>query len=579
MIDLELSSKIKSLGEYYVGISQLINLYFQELIKYLENKDKREDLKKLILLNSIKENNNKLNNILNSKKYDLQLIHIYNKLNILHSNVSELITNIQLINIFDEKTLLSDTSKNNINQNKIVIIDSYSKIQKKYKKNLDKLTNIIIDEYKLTDESYLVLHNYYLKTPTIINLYIQIIKNYLITSYDNKSSLSLLILYNNQLDKNRIFSNSLKNINSNGVNEFNYLFKESKFIKNQNLVTKFNVYSSYKKFKSIHDLFLDIQNSNFTFKTNDLNKHSLSSIQKIVNDYYKIERQYLNITLIETSIDKFNYNCQTLLNSNFSLDKNIGINNKYINKTKTIITEDEYRNLEHIDSDFQNEMYLSYFDKMININNFEINKKTNSLNILLESQYILIVKLIIDTNKFEFHIMKHNSNGNYIMNFNNIKLLLQNKPDYIIENYNIIRNEKIVNNIDNNNMLNLYHSKVASDYKNLPKIDNLELKNLIINNIKQSIKKNSNEKNKEKIINIIIDQLYKYIKKTNNIEFSPEIYLTYYSNIYNLINKIKKELNDSPDLLNNIDIILNNLYSNIITINSNILDKYYLMQL
>lgn len=596
MIDSEeitkIQSKIKNLGEYYVGITQLIHIYLQELIKFLENKDKREEIQKLISLNSVTKHNKKINDILNSTQNELQLIQLYNILNIIYDDVSKLLTYIKIIDIYDEQTLLSDKSKNNINQNKIVILDTYSKIQKKHKKILDNLSITIIKEYVITYDSYLLLRDFYLKNPNIIQLYTYIIKNYLNTSYDGNSKLSLIIIYNNQIDKNKILTDhiiafkNIKNVNSNNINDFNYLFKESKFIKNQNIVTKFNNFTSYKKFISIHDLFLDIQNSNFKFKSNDINKHSISVIQNLVNDYYKIERQYLNITIIETTIDKFNYNCNTLLNSNFTLNKNIGINDNYMNKTKTIITEDEYKILEHDDAEYKNDMYLSYFDKIININNFKHSSK--NINTLLESQYILIVKLFIDAKNFKFHIMKFNNNNptnnNIYMNFNNIKVLLQNKPDYVIENFNLIRNEKIINNIENNNMLNLYHTKIQSDYKNLPTIDNLELKNLILNNIKTTIKKidqKSKEKNIEKIINIIIDQLYKYIKKTNNIDFSPEIYLTYYSNINSLINKIKKELNDNynSDLLNNLDNILNNLYSNIITINSNVLDKYYLTKL
>jgi hypothetical protein len=591
----KIQSKIKNLGEYYVGITQLIQIYLQELMKFLEIKDKREEIQKLISLNSVTQHNKKINDILNSTKNELQLIQLYNILNIIYDDVSKLLTYIKIIDIYDEQTLLSDKSKNNINQNKIIILDTYSKIQKKHKKILDNLSITIINEYVITYDSYLLLRDFYLKNPNIIQLYTYIIKNYLNTSYDESSKLSLIIIYNNQIDKNKILTDhilqlkNIKNVNSNNINDFNYLFKESKFIKNQNIVTKFNNFTSYKKFISIHDLFLDIQNSNFKFKSNDINKHSISVIETLVHDYYKIERQYLNITIIETTIDKFNYNCSTLLNSNFTLNKNIGINDKYMNKTKTIITKDEYKILEHKDEDYKNDMYLSYFNNMININNFKhASKNTNNLNILLESKYILIVKLIIDAKNFEFHIMKHNNNNpnnnNIYMNFNNIKVLLQNKPDYVIENFNLIRNEKIINNIENNNMLNLYHTKIQSDYKNLPTIDNLELKNLILNNIKTNIKKidqKLKEKNIENIINIIIDQLYKYIKKTNNIDFSPEIYLTYYSNINSLINKIKKELNDNynSDLLNNLDNVLNNLYSNIITINSNVLDKYYLTKL
>ena len=309
MIDSEeitkIQSKIKNLGEYYVGITQLIHIYLQELIKFLENKDKREEIQKLISLNSVTKHNKKINDILNSTQNELQLIQLYNILNIIYDDVSKLLTYIKIIDIYDEQTLLSDKSKNNINQNKIVILDTYSKIQKKHKKILDNLSITIINEYVITYDSYLLLRDFYLKNPNIIQLYTYIIKNYLNTSYDGNSKLSLIIIYNNQIDKNKILTDhiiafkNIKNVNSNNINDFNYLFKESKFIKNQNIVTKFNNFTSYKKFISIHDLFLDIQNSNFKFKSNDINKHSISVIQNLVNDYYKIERQYLNITIID----------------------------------------------------------------------------------------------------------------------------------------------------------------------------------------------------------------------------------------------------------------------------------------
>ena len=78
----KIQSKIKNLGEYYVGITQLIHIYLQELIKFLEIKDKREEIQKLISLNSVTQHNKKINDILNSTKNDLQLIQLYNILNI-----------------------------------------------------------------------------------------------------------------------------------------------------------------------------------------------------------------------------------------------------------------------------------------------------------------------------------------------------------------------------------------------------------------------------------------------------------------------------------------------------------------
>lgn len=596
IIDSKIESKIKKIIDYYLGLYKLVYIYLEELIKYLENKEKKEDIKKILLVDTIQTNIKKIQNILNNKINDkLMLIYIYDILITIQNNINELISQIKIINIYDEITLLSDTSKNNINQNKIVILDMHSKIKNKNNKILNKIVNHILNNYIITYDSYLILHNYYIKNPNIIILYTNVIKNYLNLSIEKNSKLTSLIIYNNQLDKNKLLTDYIKNlkylksINNNDFNDFNYLFKPPKIIKNKNLVGKFNNFTSYKKFSSIHNLFLDIHNANFQFKTNDINNKTITIIQKIVDDYYKIERQYLNITIIELPIEKFNYNCFTLLNSKFQLEKNIGINNKYINKTKTIITENEYKTLEEKDTDYKNDLYLSYFDKFINVNNFKHKLlKSNNLDILLESHYMLIIKLIIDKNNNEFHIMEHNKNNsnenNIYMSFNNIRELLQNKSNYFIENYNLIRNNKIIKNINNENILNSYLNKIAIDYKNVPIIDNLKLKNIILNKIKITIKQinqKTKDTNIEKIINIIIDELYKYIQITNNINFSPEIYLTYYSNINNLMNKIKKELNDNynEDLLNNIDNILNNIYSKIITINNNILDKYYLTQL
>jgi uncharacterized membrane protein YheB (UPF0754 family) len=67
----KIQSKIKNLGEYYVGITQLIQIYLQELMKFLEIKDKREEIQKLISLNSVTQHNKKINDILNSTKNEL----------------------------------------------------------------------------------------------------------------------------------------------------------------------------------------------------------------------------------------------------------------------------------------------------------------------------------------------------------------------------------------------------------------------------------------------------------------------------------------------------------------------------
>jgi len=606
----ELQHKFLKLFNYYMNLQNLIILYLEQLLNYIEDKNKKELIeKKILIFNNL---DNKLELLIQKIEFDnnleiFNIIILYNDFLLLNHKFQITIELIKSIDVFDEKTLLSDTTKNNINQNKIVILDMYNKIAKKLELRLDILIEISKKEIQLTEDLYHKLHYYYLQNPLILNLYIPILKTYLLNKSDNfNDKLKLLILYNNELDKNHILINNLSSniqykdklsilFNKNNIKDFNYLLKSSpSVIKNNNKISKFNYFNTNKRYVSLQELFKDIQNSNFQIKSNELNKSTLESLQKIVNDLYKIEKQYLNITIIESNIEQFNYNCYTLLNSDFVLNKDIGINNKYINKTKTIITDLEYNNLEKQDNDYKNDMYLQSFDKLYNINNFQLRHKMinnkhkmnddEHLDILLESQYLLIVKVKLTNKKFEFHIMQHSNDTNIYMNFNQIKELLQNKPNYLVENYNIYRNNKLIEKINNNNMLNEFQLKIQSDYKNVKKIDNLELKNQILNQIKLSIKKinkDNKDNNINNIINIIINKLYNYIKKQNNIEFSSEIYLTYFSNINSLIIKIKKELNDNynQDLLNNIDNILNNIYSNILTINNNILDKYYLTQL
>jgi hypothetical protein len=596
----ELNIKFNKLPKYYLGLFQLINVYLKELIDIIENKNIITEVENLLLYSKFNDNIKKFKkyNETNSENDKIDYIKLFNNYSIIYlikDDINIFISQIKIINIFDEKTLLSDRTKNNINQNKTVIIDLYNKISYKSNKTINLITEFCKTNYKLNMQSYKLIYDYYLNNSNIILIYVNIVKKYINDNQINNKNISdpllSLILYNNNNDKNKIIINNTEDsknlkLKKNDIKDFDYLFKNKYEIKNQNIVDKFNCYSSSNKYKSLELLFKDIQNSSFVFKTNDLNTKTFLTVQNIVNDLYKIEQQFINITFLETNIDKFNYNCFNLLNVDYKLNKDVGITNEYINKTKTIITESEYKNLEMRDLKYKNDMYIGYFDKMYNINNFNIsnNKSTSSSTILFESQYILIVKLYIDNKNYEFHTMKYSSNKDIYMNFNQIRLLLQNKPDYYIENLNIIRNNKIIDNIDHNNMLNNYQATISSDYKNISKIDNLELKNTILNKIKKTkfkVDQNNKEKNINNIISIITDELLIYIQKTNNIIFSSELYLTYYSNINSLIKKVKKELNDNynSDLLLNIENILNNIYSNIITINYNILDKYYLTKL
>lgn len=608
-----INNKNSNLINYYFGLNHLIQIYLNNLLQNIDNKDLKFDitsnLEELETVNDFLKKLTKIKINKDSKNLNIILLTLYNDINNINNLILNLIIFIKKINIFNEKTLISDTSKNNINNNKIVIIDSYNKIESKCKNRLNSIVTFYKDNIVLNKENYIILHNFYLKNGKILNLYINSVKNYLnsnVNSNVNKS-LKQLILYNNIINKNNIIINELNQNNSiaeykkkylsNNLNQFYYLFYKNNsgiITKNNTIVNKFNFYVSNSRNNKLNELLLQNLsiNTNAKLVTDILNNKTLSHIQKIVNDLYKLDMENINITIIETHIDNINYNINTLLDPNYELNKDMGINNNYINKTKTIITNDEYINLQNTNADnstnnkYKNEFYLDKFNTIYNINNFNYAlKKNNDYNeILLNSNYILINKVYYNQKKYEFHILKHVNANNIYMNFEQIRLLLQNSPDYYIENYNIYKNKILIKYVNDDNILNLYNYKITNDYKNKKQIDNLELKNNIVNKIKKEKIKFTNQlknENINKLIQIIVDELFIYIKNNNNIDFTPELIITYYSNINSMILKVKKELNDNYtiNLIENIENIINNIYSNIITINYNILDKYYLTQL
>jgi hypothetical protein len=593
-----INNKNSNLINYYFGLNHLIHIYLNNLSQNIDNKDLKSDI--TLNLEELEQINGFLKQLKNIKinkdsiNLNVILLTLYNNINNINNLILNLIKFIKKINIFNEKTLISDTSKNNINNNKIVLLDSYNKIELKCKNRLNSIITFYKDNIILNKENYIILHNFYLKNNKVLNLYINAVKHYL--NNDIKKGLKQLIIYNNIINKNNIIINNLKNSSidkhnkkylSNNLNQFYYLFYKNNsgiVTKYNNIVNKFNFYVSNSTNKKLNGLFLQNLSINTYSKliTDILNNKTLSHIQKIVNDLYKLDMEHINITIVETHIDNINYNVKTLLDSNYKLNKDIGINNDYINKTKTIITNDNT----DIGNDNNSEFYLDGFNKIYNINNFNYAlKKNNDYDeILLNSNYILINKVYYNQKNYEFHILKHVNANNIYMNFEQIRLLLQKSPDYYIENYNIYKNKILIKYVNNDNIFNLYNSKISNDYKNKKQIDNLELKNNIINKIKKEKMEFTNQlknKNINKLIQIIIDELFIYIQNNNNIDFTPELIITYYSNVNSMILKVKKELNDNYtiNLIENIENIINYIYSNIITINYNILDKYYLTQL
>ncbi len=590
--------KIISLLKYFITVNQLINIYLTDLSKYLDNNNIIDLINNALFdLNDMNIKINKTTKQLaNTTKFEknVSVLDLFRDINNIFNDYTIIFDVIHKINIFDEKTLISDTSKHNLNNNKNVIIDAFNKIKKKLKhRNYDLIEFYKTNFFKLDPiEHYLFLHDYYKKNTTILHFYINIVKE----MNSINPILDEIIKYNIINDSNDILINNNSELLTNNISNFYYLFSNTNnIVKFSPIIQKFNNFSSYAKFTNLQDIFLNLYNFNFEFKSNDLNSKTFSTIQFIINDIFKVDNELINISIIHTAIEDINYNINNLTNSNYEIPKDSGINVSYINKTKTIINKFEYSNLITTDNNYINEFYISKFDSIININNFNsINNKTitQKNNTLFNSKFIILVKLQIDNHNSEFHILKYKHNTTPYMTLNNVKHLLQNLPTYYTENLNILKNNTLISHINNTSLLHSFNSTIANDFKNIKKIDNLELKNNIVNKIKNNATINKNINNKKSdyelknntislILNIIQDELYSYIQHNNNIDFSPEIKLTFYSNINSMFIKVKKELNDNYDsnLIDNIETILNNIYSNIITINYNILDKYYLTKL
>lgn len=590
----ELDTKFEKLNNYLINIYKLLTSYIQELQNNVESKDLLN-----IISNYLNDNKfDKYNKL--SKNISIKTIDFY--LNLLNKKyeIEKLIKLVNKVNIYDEKTLLSDTSKNIINSNKIAILQLNSKIENKYNTFIQNFIIYYISNFDFNEEEYIKITEYYNKHTIIINLYIEILRNYL-NKIDLSEQLKTKIIYNNKQFQNNIITKELEKLdikyNINNLNDLSYLFKSNIHnIKVNNIIDKFSQYHINKSYNNFEILFSDIfsyNNIKNKISNNKIDNNLLKYINQILIDYYKIEKKHIVIILIESEYDDINYNLVNLLNEDYKLEQNQGVNTFYINKTKTIVKKDEISKLLEIDSKYKNDIYINNIQKINIINNYKVTNKLSQQEkekLLFDTDFLIIYNNHKNKDKYNkddnIHIMTNKLNNNIFMSFLDVELLLQNKVDYSIENYKDLLENIVLQNIEKNNMLELYNIKVTNDYSNLPKIDNLELKNLILNKIKKTkLKDETKEINRtyniDLVIELIIEEIYNYIIKKNNIDFSSEIYLTYYSNINSFINKIKKEMHNQKDnnILSNIDNILDNIYSNIITINNNILDKSYLIKL
>jgi len=579
MIDISnIEIKIKNINKNYKKIYNFIFLYKNELINIINDNNSKnllnENINNIKIDKIITELDNNIQNI-NNLSINTYL-NIYIKIKKLEDYLNNNIKYINQIDIYEKQYLISDTSKNNINKNKEVILDLYKKYNEINIELLNELNKLIF-EYINIKENYKdiieIIYNVLLDNIIIIDFYMEFIKEIKLLNIDD-NILNLINNYNyiiqqkllsKELDTYKIKSNNNQLLfNNNKVFNNNYYT-----IKKNCIINDFHKYHIIKKYKLLSELFLDTINikkfNNITYK--DLDKMSIIS-----NLFYKMDKIPLIIILIKSDIDNINYNLVNLLNNNNIIESTYGINTNFINKTKTIMTKSEYLK----DLFNNNKNYISNIDNISIIHNKILYNKINNskeLNNILQTPVLLIN---YDNNYYNLY----SNNNDYLMKLEDIKYLLLNEPNYIIENYNNILNHNILNKINSYNIYEKYLENIQNTYDLYSNINHIELKNIIINEIKK-IKLKINNENKliiiEQILEIINHNIYNYINKKTNIKLESELFLIYLSNINSLLSKFKKEIVDNynSDLLINIDNIINNQYKNIQIIIDNIIDKLY----
>ena len=208
--------------KYYKSLYNLIFLYINELkdIK-LDNIDYDESFDQE-LIKKIITKIEKYTKLINDDiiKFDtsfkikenmiLNLLKIFKLITRLYNNLNTHIQMINEINIYDKKVLMSDTSKNNINKNKLHILDIYNNFIKHITKNNNIILNDTINIIKKILISDTIDINTYINDVIMI---VDIINHYF---HKNIEIIDFFILFfNSTLGINNILDDHLFIINEN----------------------------------------------------------------------------------------------------------------------------------------------------------------------------------------------------------------------------------------------------------------------------------------------------------------------------------------------------------------------------
>lgn len=607
--------------KYYKSLYNLIFLYIEELknikldtINYDESFN-QELIKKII------KKIEKYNKILNDKivKFDisykikeniiLNLLKLYKLFIRLYNNLNTHIQIINEIDIYNKKVLMSDTSKNNINKNKLHILDIYNNFIKHIINNNNKMLNlIIIDIKKILISDTIDIHTYIndiIMIIDIINKYFNknleiidlinplfntmlgidtILDDYLyIINENNKQFLleyefknedikinkknTMQLIFNKKENEKQIVKKNIKKSNSKKKGSDENSSKDHILKNNINIVKTYNKFKYQISFNSLEKLLSSV---NINIKiSNQLNKETIDQLNKAI----KLYKNKLTIVILECKLDPILYDITKLVDNKNKIEKLSGINDLYIKKTNTILESANNKDDMHI--------YISNIQKTYIINS-SINYNTKLNNIEIDYDTYSSKTLLIHTyDNNTYSILYNDITSNYKIDFKEILPIIQNQPNYNVENYNSLIEKNILDKIESKNILDEYYKTIKLDIYTYTLENTLEIRNSIVNDIERKIHLDFNYKNKniivDQILNIIVDNISKYIKNKNKIEYDAETYMTYLSSVNSLISKFKKEIVDNydNDFINNIDTIVENIYTKILKINDNIIDKHY----
>jgi len=594
--------------KYYKSMYNLIFLYVNELTNIISNKFKLEDLKSEIneedikkIIKKIEKLTNELQNLnkdnINSKITNhLRLLKLLFKLyNILKSHIHILDT----LDIFDtaqEKKLISETSKNNINKNKLHILDIYKNYSNQLKSNNASIVNecvdIIIKLILENIKSDTLINN--INIITSINLYFYkhlelidfILLFYMAFTKLLHSETIDLLLYNNILVlyddiKKFVLQYDVEQLNCKANKNFIFHDSFDKILSskaNSNIVKTFNKFKIFKSFNSLDQIF-NLYNIPFKSKGS-----IVDNITKGIATYKDQHKQNILVVIIECIQDDILYNIDNLLSNKSKIDKLSGINQQYIQKTNTIIESSKIDKSESMPDCISNIQKIHIIPKI----------STTKKNIDYTSYFnykIILIHNVIDpkakaTKANRYNLMSNgfidiNTNLLELVQFKDIISLIRNQPNYNIENYNILLEHSILSNIENKHILDEYYKKVQFDENSYNIGNTSHIANDIMDDIFKKIKLDFTFENKniivDMILNIMSDNISKYIKNQNKLEYDSETYMTYLFSVNSLLAKFKKEIIDNYDnnILNKLHGLINNIYPKILKINDNVIDKYY----